>query len=174
MLFASFASFYVWIVKIVLLDGILFYTHTNIRTQIRNGNFLHRKRTSGEQFYEERINVSGMVCTFFSLYLSLIAFRKSKCVLFLFMTLHSFDDLLLGEMSRRAANMMETYSRLNFMWHLKCSCLNCVMHFFCLHRCKNWLLECQTVKWNASHWEKKQPQNICHIECNVSRFDGHT
>lgn len=84
------------------------------------------------KFYEKRTPVC--VCVFI---FCLLLKSEMHCIKFFFSSLFCVlhcrfrpPRYVVGEMSRQAANMMKTYLRLNFMWHLKCCCFEC-MQFFC-------------------------------------------
>lgn len=100
-----------------------FYTHTNMvtNTQPTNGVRTHTERIS--QFYEERINVSGMV-----FFYSFLAFWKSKCVVFFFIFFKNTLIRLPVCCLAKCLDMRRTWWKhirdWNFMWRLKCSCSN--------------------------------------------------
>lgn len=131
----SFLPFLIsWNVGLQKLFLLMEFLHSYKRTKTKKHKKQSAKRTG-------KCHVKRTPCII--LLASLFSLRNPKCValcfgvffLFFFCVSESCrcrpPRYVAGEMSRQAANMMKTYLRLNFMWHLKCvAVFKCMLRFF--------------------------------------------
>lgn len=160
-----------------------FYTRTNAPDKMythAQKNPKSSKRTG--KFYEKRTPASVFVC--FRFYFC----WNPKCIALKFcffsverfrVPLSSTAKCVVGEMSRQAANMMKTYLRLNFMWHLKCCCFKCTRFFVLLLLLLPvlvwWKLVFQMscMKWNAIRGKKaKHFFTPLSLHISMDRYKG--